>query len=430
MNLQLLALATMRGLLMRQVWEANRAALAEDILTNADMKTLVLYIGELHEQRERDLTPSDLRLAIDAKYRRPDGRKEELLALVDQLEAIEPMTYEEIQPHISDYLGRELAAKAATYISSREESENYDLRYPLELLERANELADGMNLDVEDMDDAPPPDALLERQGIATVGLGPEMDEHLGGGVGNGEMLIWLAASGVGKTSYLINQSVCQAQQGEHVLHITLEIAGSKVRQRIDQKLTGLTRDERLASPKLVMAARKSLAGKIYVKDWCDRDITVDDIRTLVRSMRAQGMEVTSVNVDYLELIVPVRANRHGARFDHSLVGKSIRKLANELGVKLQTAWQVNRAGSGKYVIAKEDVSECWDIVKHADIIIGLNQNEAELESKTLRAHVLKQRESTARPLEYYYSDMDRMVIRWSDGGCNDEHPREVGAGN
>jgi len=48
MSVQLLALATMRGLLQRQVWETNHAALDKDVLTNADMSTLVSYIRELH----------------------------------------------------------------------------------------------------------------------------------------------------------------------------------------------------------------------------------------------------------------------------------------------------------------------------------------------------------------------------------------------
>jgi replicative DNA helicase len=244
-------------------------------------------------------------------------------------------------------------------------------------------------------------------------------------------MMIWLAPPGVGKTSLLINQGVEMAKAGSKVLHITLEINKAKCRQRVDQKLTGLTNAERLGKPKLVVEARKALTksgGEFYIKDWCSRNVTCDDIRTLVRNMRAQGEEVDTVCVDYLELMAPSKINRHGERFNFSLVAKEMRRLANELGIKLITAWQVNRVGADKHIIGKTDVSECWDIVKHADIIMGLNQNEKELEGHILRVNIIKQRESTARPLEYYYSDLDRMVIYELDEGDRDEPAQAVSA--
>lgn len=425
--MNVLMLSMLRGALRRDIWEANSAALSEDVLTNSDVRTLIHYIGELHEERTGDLTPTDLEMTIESKYRRPDGRKPELLELVGMLSTIEDMPFEELQPRISDFLGRELANKAMIYIASREDSDRFDLQYPLEMLTKAVELASGVDLGVDDIQLADAPSAEAERLRVCTVGLGPRMDRHLGGGHGQGEMLIWLAPPGVGKTSLLISQGVEMAKQGEHVLHISLEINGAKCRQRVDQKLTGLDREERLARPKAVMAARRAMKGKFYVKDWCAKNVTVDDIRTLVRNMRAQGQEVSAICVDYLELMSPIRVNKHGERFNHSQNAKDLRRLGNELGVKMSTAWQVTRAGAEKHVIGAVDVSECWDIVKHADIIMGLNQSVEELANHVLRINIIKQRESTVRPTEYYYSNLDRMIIREQGEGDNDEPPEDVG---
>jgi KaiC/GvpD/RAD55 family RecA-like ATPase len=423
--------AMLRAILRKDVWETNKAAMQEDVFTSADVKSLVQYIGELHDERSGNLSVVDLRLAVEAKYRRPDGRKQELLDLVGLLDDAPDYEFEEIQPLIADYLGRELANQAAIHIGSRLETDRFDLEVPFRLLERGMEIASGMNLDVVDLIEADPTDE-HEREGIATVGLGKVMDDHLGGGVANGEMLIWLALPGGGKTSYLKNQGMAMAMAGEHVLDITLEINGRKVRKRCDQWLTKLESEELLGRPKLVVSRRRELAGKYYVKDWCDRNVTCDDIRNLVKNMRAQGMEVTVISVDYLELMAPTKNNRHGERFNYSLIAKEMRRLANELDVKLITAWQINRAGTGKHVFGKEDVSECWDIIKHADIILGLNQNEEELDNHVMRVKIMKQRESTARPLEYYYSNLDRMDIRPSDSieGDSDGPPEEVGLGN
>jgi KaiC/GvpD/RAD55 family RecA-like ATPase len=422
--------ATLNGVLRRDLWEANRAAMGEDVLTNSQVRTLVKYIGELHERYERDLTTLDLERTILAKYPKPGGIRDELLDVVHELDRVDDQPFEEVQPLIADYLTRELAQKAMIYIGSRDESDIFDVQRPLDLLTLAAELASGVPLDVEDMSEAPAPSEDGERERVCTVGLGPLMDVHLNGGVADGEMLIWLAPPGVGKTSLLINQGVEMTKAGSNVLHITLEINKAKCRQRVDQALTGLTSAERIGKPKLVVAARKKLKGKYYIKDWCSRNTTVDDIRTLVRNMRAQGKEVDTVCVDYLELMAPTVVNRNGERFNFSMIAKEMRRLANELGVKLITAWQVNRVGADKHIIGKTDVSECWDIVKHADIIMGLNQNEKELAGAILRVNIIKQRESTARPLEYYHSDLDRMVIYELKEGDLDEPADEMGAGN
>jgi replicative DNA helicase len=254
------------------------------------------------------------------------------------------------------------------------------------------------------------------------------MDAHLAGGVASSELLIWLAGYGQGKTSYMINQGVTLAEQGKSVLHISLEISQAKCYQRMDQKLTGLDRDERLANPKTVMAARRSLPGHYYVKDWSHAKITVDDIKALVKRMRAKGQKVDVIFVDYLKLMKPTTLNRHGERFNHSEVTIELRALASELEIPIITAWQVNRTGYEKQVIDATDIAECWDVIHHADIILGLNQNHVEREEKVLRVNVIKQRESTARPLEYYYSDLDRMIVKEAKGQGNaDEDPEEVG---
>ena len=424
-----LALVTLRAVLVRQSWETNKAALTAIKHSNSSMNAMVQYVGELHEQLDRDLTTRDLSLLIESRFRSAE-RLEEMAELVGLIDNTPELPAEEAQTFVAEYLGRELASQAADYVQSTLDGDRFSMEKFVEMVTIANELSAPVDLDVEDYAEAPPPDK-DEREGLVGLGLGEEMDGHLRGGMANGEMLFYLAPSGVGKTSYLVFTGMSMAEQGEHVLHITLEISGRKVRARCDQYLTKLDSDERLNSPKLVASERKRLKGKFYIKDWCSRNVTCDDIRALVKSMRSKGMQVTAISVDYLELMAPTKHNRHGERFNHSLVGKEMRRLANELGVKLLSAWQTNRAGSIKHVIEKEDVSECWDIVKHADIILGLNQGEEELRNHMLRINIIKQRESTRRPIEYYYSDLDRMIVRPTEEGEDyDAPPQELGVGS
>jgi len=415
------------------MWEANRSTLSDDIFTNTGMRTLYGYLGELHEECTGNLDPEDLRRKIEAKHCVKDSsRKDELLEVVDALEGRDAIAEERVQPLLADYAARQLAVQASKYIAtSADDVDRFDVERAYTYLERAMSLQNHLDLGVDRLSDAGEPSLDGDRPGVVTTGLGPTMDANLGGGVGNGELLIWLAGYGQGKTSYMINQGVTIAKQGRAVLHISLEISAAKCMQRVDQCLTHLTRDERLSSPKLVMTERRNLKGQFFVKDWSHAKITVDDIKALVRRMQAQGEKVDVIVIDYLELMAPTRNNRHGERFNYSQVSKDVRALANELQVPIITAWQVNRSGYEKHVISAVDVSECWDIVKHADIILGLNQSNEERAEGVLRVNVIKQRESTARPIVYYESDLDRMRIKQTrEPDDEEDEPQSVGAGD
>lgn len=425
----------LQGLLSKRVWEANRSALSEDIFTGVDMKTLFGYLGELHEESDSDLVVEDLTRKVEAKYCTKDSsRKDELIEIIRMLDTREALPLKRIQPLLADYASRQLAMKSSQYVASNVDGDAWDLDKAFDFMQRAANIQENIDLDVADLMTEPPPSAEYDRPGIVCTGLGPAMDSYLKGGVAKGEMMIWLGGYGNGKTSYIINQGVRIAEEGKTVLHISLEISKAKCYQRVDQALTGLNHEERLANPKLVMTARRGLAqsnGKMLVKDWSHAQVTVDDIRALVRSIESQGKTVDVIIVDYLELMYPTRHNRHGERFNFASTSKELRALANELEVPIITAWQVNRTGYEKNVISAVDVAECWDIVQHADIILGLNQSNAERDEKMLRVNIIKQRESTARPIEYYVSDLDRLIIKETkEQGDEDEEPAAVGSGD
>ena len=93
-----------------------------------------------------------------------------------------------------------------------------------------------------------------------------------------------------------------------------------------------------------------------------------------------------------------------------------MRAVAVACEVPILTAWQVNREGSDQHNVELRHVSESWDVIKHADAIIALNQTEAERDERIMRMRILKQRESTERPQVYLHADLNRMVIRDAQG--------------
>ncbi|KPK44909.1 MAG: hypothetical protein AMJ65_01690 [Phycisphaerae bacterium SG8_4] len=420
----------LRSLLHKDCWEAFGDIVTPDIFTNQNAKTLHKHIKKLHDLHVSDLTIEDLKLELHSVYQREGGRREELSDLVDGLEVTTPRTPGDLRPYVQEFAGRELALKAINYVANHLDTDDLDLEVAAEYMERARDLRHIVDADVLDLAAAGLPGEHNVRPMVTSLGLSDQLDSVLCGGVGAGELLIYLAPPSRGKTSYLWATAAAAAAQGRRVLGITLEISAHKCVRRVDQWLSGYTKEELIVNPRTVGKLRRALEesndGKLWVKDWSYTGITVDDIKALVTRMRQRGEAVDFIIVDYLELVTPLRHNRNAERHNWSQTCKDLRALAVDLQVPIITAWQVNRAGSENHSLTERDVSECWDVVKHADIILGLNQDPAELAEKVLRIGVIKQRESTARPQVYLYSDLDRMIIR--DGNEEPDGTEETAA--
>jgi replicative DNA helicase len=280
------------------------------------------------------------------------------------------------------------------------------------------DLAESAGGAVVDLDDTGLPGTTDDRPGLCPLGLSAELDASLGGGVASGELAVLLAPPARGKTSYLVAIGAKAAQAGRHVLHVTLEISTRRVGRRYDSTLTGLKSSDLIQAVSAVAAARKQVktnGGSIHIKDWSYMDVTPNDIRGLTKGMRAAGKSVDLIIVDYLELLTPNSGDNYSRREQRHVygqLGKQMRAMAVGLDVPVITAWQVNREGSDMHNVELRHISESWDIIKHADQIISMNQTDAERDEHIMRLRVLKQRDSTDRSVFYLHSDLDRMVIR------------------
>jgi len=407
------------ALCRKSTWHHYADVLTEDVFTNSTVQAIYGHLRELHQHVDDNLTINMLRLDIQAAYcNRPD-RAEELLDVVDLMDTLEPIPQEALERYVRKFVEREIAYKTAWYISNHADEDDFDVHHAANILERAVDAGNMVDAHVLSYSgaDVGPGD---ERVSVCSLGLSDKLDGVLHGGVAAGELLVFMAGPARGKTSYLWKVATSAAQSGLNVLGVTLEISGGKCVRRIDQCLTGLTSEELVTARSAVRSARKQLAGELWIKDWSYKGITTDDIGALVRRMRKNGQEVDLLMVDYLELVRPAAFNRNSERHNYARVVQDMRALAVELQIPIVTAWQVNRAGSDNWLISEKDVSECWDMVKIADIILGLNQTPQDKQESLMRVNVIKQREGTARPQVPLYSDLDRMIIKDTGGGHDD----------
>jgi len=401
---------TLKALLRKDFWEEYSDQLSDEIVTNNLVRTMLGVYRNCHSLTSGDVTLTDVSVHVEAHYE--DERKEELLTLIEELEGVESGADSVLRDSLSKYVATECARQATLYMAARVGTEQLDMAIPAELVQRAMDAGEGIHAQVLDLDDAGLPGETDIRTNVSPLRLSPRLDSVLDGGVGGGELIVFLAPPCRGKTSYLCAVGARAAQAGRNVLHVTLEISKRRVARRYDTVLTNLNREEILKAPGQVVLARKKMKGCVKIKDWSYQATTPSDVKHLVKRLRAQGTDIDMVVVDYLELLEPNRRNgKWEQRHAYGQLGKDMRAAAVALDVPVVTAWQVNREGTNLDSVGLHHVSESWEIIKHADAIIGMNQNPEELRNKTMRLAVLKQREGTDRPEVYLHSDLDRCVI-------------------
>ena len=406
------------ALLSKDGWLEYGQIINAEILHDNQARSIYAHIQAMHGRTEADLTLDALRLDILGTYRQGETRSEELLEVVDALKETPEVDEASVREAVDKFAARELCAKAAQLVATHLGDADFDPTVPADLMQRALEISQGVNTSILDFVDSGLPGEVDDRTAICPLGLSNKLDRDLGGGVASGELLVILAPPARGKTSYLCSVGARAAARGRGVLHVTLEIPARRVARRYDSVLTGLTANEMLDRPRTVQAARNLITqtgGFVKIKDWSYRDVSPGDIKGLVKRLRAKGENIDVVIVDYLELMTPNQGrymNRREQRHVYGQLGKDVRAAAVELDVKLITAWQVNRAGAGIDTYSTEHISESWDIVKHADIIIALNQNNREQDNNIMRLMILKQRNSTARPEIDVYSNLNTNQIR------------------
>jgi hypothetical protein len=227
----------------------------------------------------------------------------------------------------------------------------------------------------------------------------PELDRHLDGGLGRGEMALLAAAMTAGKSSICVQAAWYNAvEQGNNVIFFTTEQHHTALRIKIVARHSrlpkfGLPRglDTRLIrSGRLGEEGERALAAVVADLKTGDygslQVIQMPELCTLsVMAARAEAISRTVVPdvvfVDYLQLFDPEKRTRE-SRLNENLAGilKGARGWARSFrrgqGVPLISPWQVNKEGingmkgSGEFKL--EDLSETIEAGRTPSMVLGL----------------------------------------------------------
>ena len=177
------------------------------------------------------------------------------------------------------------------------------------------------------------------------------IDDIADGGLGKGELGVFVAPSGIGKSWALVNVGAAAVKAGLNVIHYTLELNESYVGLRYDAVLSGIQAQELKYHIEEVKDIVGKLEGKLIVKYYPTKGGTVNTLASHIDKCRLHGFDPDLIIVDYADLL-----RGHGKEVRHELgnIYEDLRGLAGEHEIPVWTASQANRSALSDDIIGAE----------------------------------------------------------------------------
>ena len=217
------------------------------------------------------------------------------------------------------------------------------------------------------------------------------INEIMDGGLGPGELGVFEAPAGVGKTWGLVNVGVNAIQKGLTVIHYTMELNQAYVGLRYDARLTGLPAQDLKFNKETVIEEVGKLPGELIIKYFPTKTASITTINSHLERCILQDKKPDLIIVDYADLL---RGNFLGGELRHELgnIYEDLRGLAGESEIPVWTASQANRSALEEDIIEAQKISESYAKIMIADFVISLSRKIADKVANTGRWHIIKNR--------------------------------------
>jgi len=241
--------------------------------------------------------------------------------------------------------------------------------------------------------------ALKDGNGQISTGW-PSIDKKLYGGFNRGELNIFCAGSGGGKSLFLANMGVNWAQQGLNVLYLTFELSERLVAMRLDSMTTGIPTREIFKSIDDVELKVKLLgkkAGSMQIK-YMPSGKNCNDIRAYLKEYQVKkGVKPDVLLIDYLDLMMPlsIKVSASDLFVKDKYVSEEIRNLAMETQCVTVTASQLNRSAVEEIEFDHSHISGGLSKIMTADNVIGIFTSRAMKERGRYQIQFMKTRSSS-----------------------------------
>jgi len=249
-------------------------------------------------------------------------------------------------------------------------------------------------------------------QGI-TTGI-PKLDKLLyHEGWGKEELSVLLGGAKSGKSTGLLFFARNAALSGKNTLYVTLEMSSKIASSRIDASISEVEMKELESHigevEEKVTEANKS-AGLLYIAEFPTGSLTPGGLRRLIESNAAEGRRFELIVVDYLDLMSP--DNRVNDPIENSKqIYIGVRAIAQEEKLAMLSATQSNREGFKSITAKAEHVSDDFNKVRIADLLISINSSDDEKARGEARLFFAASRNQAGAMMLQIKQDLERMIF-------------------
>ena len=267
---------------------------------------------------------------------------------------------------------------------------------------------------------------IKDKNGQVSTGW-KSVDDKLFGGMNRGELNIFAAGSGGGKSLFLANLGCNWALQGLNVLYLTFELSEELVSMRVDSMMTGIPSREIFKSiddveMKVRVIGKKS--GHYQVK-YMPSGKTSNDIRAYMKEYEIKmGHKIDVLLVDYLDLLMPIskKISAENLFIKDKYVSEELRNLAMEKKCVFVTAAQLNRGAVEEVEFDHSHISGGLSKIQTADNVFGIFTSRAMREHGRYQIQLMKTRSSSGVGMKIDLAfDIDTLRITDLDEAEQDD---------
>jgi len=212
------------------------------------------------------------------------------------------------------------------------------------------------------------------------------------GGLGPGELGVVVAPSGVGKTWILTALGASAVKAGLSVVHYTMELSEHYVGARYDTVFTHIPSADLRDRKEEVKAKIKGLKGKLLIKYYPPKGVSVKKLQMHIEKMIAAGNRPDLIIVDYADLLLSHSNKTDSTYAEQGGVYIDLRGMGGELRIPIWTASQTNRSAIDSDVIEADKIADSYAKVMNADFIMSWSRKSKDKLNNTARAHIMKNR--------------------------------------
>jgi len=219
------------------------------------------------------------------------------------------------------------------------------------------------------------------------------INEIMDGGLGEGELGVFVAPAGIGKSMALVNAAAYVAAAGLNVIYYSLELSDTYVGARFDSYYTGIPSQDLKFNIDSVQKAVSNLKGKLIIKHYPTKTATINMLAAHIDKCKLQGTTPDLILIDYADLLRDT-SGKGNVRHDLALgnIYEELRGMAGTYKVPIWTASQANRSALEEDIIEADKISESYAKVMVADFVVSLSRKTADKITGSGRWHIIKNR--------------------------------------